>query len=80
MEVGVGDDPDPLTVTDPDGLARMLDVRFADGDLDALRRGELAVSGRELGERGWRFGQEVDVVLPEAGVDACGSAPCSPIR
>ena len=68
VEVGVGDDPDPLTVTDPDGLARMFDVRFADGDLDALRRGELAVSGRELGERGWRFGQEVDVVFPEAGV------------
>jgi putative ABC transport system permease protein len=67
LEVGVGDDPDPLAVTDPDGLARMVDLTFAEGDLEAMRRGELVVSARELDQRGWRVGQQIDVVFPEAG-------------
>jgi putative ABC transport system permease protein len=67
LEVGVGDDPDPLAVTDPDGLAEMFDLRFAAGDLGAMHRGELVVSERELGQRGWRLGQRVEVVFPEVG-------------
>lgn len=68
LDVSIDDDPGRLAVTDADGLVRMIDLRFRDGDLNAVRRGELLVSSRELGERGWRYGQEVPVVLPTAGV------------
>ena len=68
LDVSIDEDSDPLTVTDPDGLARMIDLRFRDGDLDAVRAGELLVSRQEMTQRGWRFGQELPVIFPTAGV------------
>ena len=66
--MSIYEDSDPLTVTDPDGLARMIDLRFRDGDLDAVRAGELLVSRQEMTQRGWRFGQDLPVIFPTAGV------------
>ena len=68
FDVSIYEDSDPLTVTDPDGLARMIDLRFRDGDLDAVRAGELLVSRQEMTQRGWRFGQDLPVIFPTAGV------------
>ena len=68
LDVSIDEDSEPLTVTDPDGLARMIDLRFRDGDLGAVRAGELLVGAREMSERGWRFGQELPVVFPTAGL------------
>ena len=68
IDVSIDDDSEPLAVTDPDGLARMVDLRFRDGDLDAVRAGDLLVGAREMSEQGWRFGQELPVVFPAAGL------------
>ncbi len=68
LDVSIDDDSEPLTVTDPDGLARMIDLRFREGDLDAVRSGELLVGACEMSQRGWRFGQELPVVFPTAGL------------
>ena len=78
--MSIDDDSEPLTVTDPDGLARMIDLRFHEGDLDAVRAGELLVAGSEMTSEAGVSGRSLPVVFPTAGSCRCGSVPCSTSR